>query len=101
MPTAASTLALFESRQLRGVWVRPASRYGSPADRAGLRGVIVATGEIGDVVVAANGKPVHRLPDLTDQLEQICVGNKVDLSINRAGHMMSVSLHVADVGSVQ
>jgi S1-C subfamily serine protease len=74
---------------------------GSPADRAGLRGVIAATGQIGDVVVAANGKPVHRLLDLTDQLEQIGVGNKVDLSINRAGNMMSISLDVADVGSVR
>jgi S1-C subfamily serine protease len=74
---------------------------GSPADRAGLRGVNAATGRIGDVVVAANGKPVHRLPDLTDQLEQIGVGNKVDLSINRGGNMMSVSLDVADVGGAR
>src|ERR1700730_17439045 len=35
---------------------------GSPAERAGLQGVNTATGQIGDVVVAANGKPVHRLP---------------------------------------
>jgi S1-C subfamily serine protease len=74
---------------------------GSPADRAGLRGVIAATGQIGDVVVAANGKPVHRMPNLTDQFEQIGAGNKVDLSINRGGNMMSVSLDVADVGSVR
>jgi hypothetical protein len=42
-----------------------------------------------------------RLPELTDQLEQIGVGNKVDLSIDRRGNMMSVSLDVADVGSAR
>jgi hypothetical protein len=38
-----------------------------------------------------------RLPDLTDQLEQIGLGNKVDLSIDYGGNMMSISLDVADV----
>jgi hypothetical protein len=42
-----------------------------------------------------------RLPELTDQLEQIGVGNKVDLSIDRRGNMMSVSLDIADVGSAR
>jgi len=72
---------------------------GSPAERAGLQGLNAPTGQLGDVIVAANGMPVHRLPDLTDQLDQVCIGNKVDLSINRKGTKTSVSLEVSDLGS--
>jgi 2-alkenal reductase len=74
---------------------------GSPAERAGLQGIDSSNWEIGDVVVAANGKPVHRLPDLNDQLEQTGVGNKVDLSIERKGSTISVSLEVADLANVR
>ena len=37
---------------------------GSPAQRAGVRGIDPQTGEIGDVIVGVNGKPVRRLSDL-------------------------------------
>jgi 2-alkenal reductase len=32
---------------------------GSPAERAGLQGINTSSGQIGDVVVAANGKPIR------------------------------------------
>src|SRR5262249_51016409 len=48
---------------------------GSPAARAGLRGVDFAKGTLGDVIVAANGKPMRRLSDLTDELDEIGVGH--------------------------
>ena len=41
---------------------------GLAATRAGLRGVDLNSGILGDVIVGANGKPVRRLADLTDQL---------------------------------
>src|SRR5215469_8232674 len=72
---------------------------GSPAARAGLQGVNAASGRIGDVIVAANGMPVHRLADLTDQLEQIGVGKTVDLTIDRNGGKISKSVEIADIGS--
>src|SRR5437763_11303406 len=71
---------------------------GSPAERAGLRGVDMARNQLGDVIVAANGKPVHRLTDLTDELEQVGVGKKVQLTLNRNGGKTSVDVDVADVG---
>ena len=71
---------------------------GSAAARAGLRGLDTATGQLGDVIVAANGKPVHRLPDLTDELEQVGVGKPVNLTLDRGGHQTSVSVQVADIG---
>ena len=71
---------------------------GSPAERAGLRGVNLATGTLGDIIVEANGVPVHRVPDLTDQLEQIGVGGKIRLTLKRDGGQTSVELEVIDIG---
>ena len=71
---------------------------GSAAERAGLRGVNTENGQIGDIIVAANGKPVHRLADLTDELEQISVGKAVDLTVERGGNKSTVSVQVADIG---
>ncbi len=71
---------------------------GSAAERAGLRGVNTTSGELGDVVVAADGKPLHRLPDLTDELEQAGIGKTVNLTLDRGGNRIAVSLRVADAG---
>lgn len=71
---------------------------GTPAERAGLRGVDSRRHMVGDVIVAANGKPVHRVPDLTDQLEQIGVGGKILLTLKRAGQETVIELEVVDVG---
>ena len=70
---------------------------GSPAERAGLRGVNPATRALGDVIVGVDGKPVHRLTDLTEQLEQVGVGKTVQLALNRGGAKASVSVEVTDV----
>src|SRR5215471_6960169 len=68
---------------------------GSSAERAGLRGVDPNRGTLGDVIVGVNGKPVRRLPDLTEELERVGVGKKVKLAIKRDGRDIS---HVIDVG---
>jgi 2-alkenal reductase len=70
---------------------------GSPADRAGLRGVDLNAGAVGDVIVEANGKPVRRLSDLTDILEQIKVDGSVALTVVRDGARRNVSVNVVDV----
>lgn len=70
---------------------------GTPAERAGLRGLDLNSGTLGDVVVAINGQPVHRLPDLTGQLEQAGVGKSVELTVRREGSTRTVTIEVADV----
>jgi 2-alkenal reductase len=72
---------------------------GSPADRAGLRGINPQSKTIGDVIVAVNDKPVRRLADLTDELEQVGPGKPVRLAINRSGTRTTVMVEVTDVGS--
>jgi S1-C subfamily serine protease len=72
---------------------------GSPAEKAGLRGVNPQTGAIGDVIVAANDKPVRQLADLTNEIEQIGVGKPVALTINRGGSKTSVTVDITDIGA--
>jgi S1-C subfamily serine protease len=71
---------------------------GSAAERAGLRGVDASGGRLGDVIVGVNGKPVHRLPDLTDELERVGVGKRVTLQVKRDGQDRSVEVDVVDIG---
>src|SRR5258707_874059 len=58
---------------------------GSPAERAGLRGLDAKSGSLGDVIMAVDGHPVRNLTELTEQLKQIDVGKTVELSIKRDG----------------
>jgi 2-alkenal reductase len=71
---------------------------GSPAERAGLRGVDVDRSALGDVIVEANGKPVRRLVDLTAEIEQTGVGNTVRLTIRANGQTRTVEMEVVDIG---
>ena len=70
---------------------------GSPAARAGLRGVNGATGQLGDVIVAANDMPVRRLTDLTDTLEALGVGKQAHLTVRRGGSNTTVDIDIIDV----
>ena len=70
---------------------------GSPAARAGLHGVNTTTGEVGDIIVAANDAPVRRLADLTDQLEALGVGKTAHLTLRRAGNNAAVDVDIVDV----
>jgi S1-C subfamily serine protease len=72
---------------------------GSPADKAGLRGVNPSTGALGDVIVAANERQVRRLADLTDEIEQIGVGKTVNLTLNRGGRQTSVAVEITDISA--
>jgi S1-C subfamily serine protease len=73
----------------------------SAAARAGLRGVDMRTRALGDVIVAVNGKRVQRLADLTNELDEIGVGNEAELGILRDQHNETVSVTVSDEGQNQ
>ena len=74
---------------------------GSPAERAGIRGVNLSSGAIGDVIVQADGKPVHRLSDLTDQLEQVGAGKSVRVGVKRGSETRDVNVDVVDISRGQ
>jgi 2-alkenal reductase len=71
---------------------------GSPAERAGLRGIDQATRQPGDIIVGVDGKPVRRLPDLTDELERIGVGKRVSLQVKNGAQERKVEVDVTDIG---
>ncbi len=70
---------------------------GSPAERAGLRGVDPRTNALGDVITAVNGKQVRRLSDLTDEIEQVGIGHDVHLTVSRQGQTREVDVQIVDI----
>ncbi len=68
----------------------------SPAGRAGLKGVDTTAGTLGDVIVAISGKPVHRIPDFTGELERLGVGEKLQLTLKRDDKEYSIELPIID-----
>ena len=73
---------------------------GSPAAHAGLRGVDPSNGTIGDVIVAANGVPVHRLADLTYQIQKMGIGHEIGLKIERDDHTANVTAGIFDTSKL-
>ena len=71
---------------------------GTPAERAGLKGVDEATGKIGDIITEADGNTIHHLADLTDELERVGVGKSVKLTVRRGSRNVSIDVPVVDVG---
>ena len=71
---------------------------GSPVERAGIRGVDLGSGALGDVIVQADGKPVHRLSDLTDQIEQIGAGKSIRISLKRGSQTRDINIDIVDIG---
>ena len=70
---------------------------GSPAQQAGIRGVDVNADKLGDVIVAANGTPVHKLSDLVDELEKVGIGHKVQLTLRRDDQSRTADVDVVDI----
>jgi 2-alkenal reductase len=71
---------------------------GSPAARAGLRSTNPQAGDLGDIIVEAEGAPVRRLADLTNTLDRLGVGGDVDLILMRDGQRVTVSVPIEDIG---
>jgi 2-alkenal reductase len=70
---------------------------GSAAERAGLRGFDRRTGRPGDIITAANGRPVHTISDLAEVLEEIGIGKMVDLTIVRDGRRRTIAVRIMDI----
>jgi S1-C subfamily serine protease len=70
---------------------------GSPAQKAGITGVDLNADRLGDVIVAANGTPVHKLSDLVDELEKVGIGHKVQLTLRRDDQSRTADVDVVDI----
>jgi S1-C subfamily serine protease len=68
---------------------------GSAAERAGLRGAretVMGRIEVGDVIVAVDGKPIETVDDLLDVMELHKVGEQVTVDYLRANRRYQVSV---------
>jgi S1-C subfamily serine protease len=77
---------------VKGVIVGKVGR-GSAAERIGLRGVRETVGgriELGDIIVAVEGKPVETIDDLMDLMEQHKVGDQVTIEYARGNRRLQV-----------
>jgi 2-alkenal reductase len=93
----AANEALATRMGIEGVIVVRTAPAG-PAERAGIRGVDFASGALGDVITEANDKPVRRLSDLTDEIEQIGAGRSVKLTLKRGSQSRSLDVDIVDIG---
>ncbi len=71
---------------------------GSPAEKAGIRGLDVLQRRLGDVIVGANGRDVKNLSDLIDVLETAGVGEQVSLRLWSSDGERTSKVTVADIG---
>lgn len=84
---------------IKGLVIGKVSRGGS-ADRAGLRGARETQAgriELGDIIVAIDGKPVETIDHMTDLMEARKVGDQVTLDIIRANKRQQVAVSLQAV----
>ena len=70
---------------------------GSPADRAGLRPFVRGSQQPGDIIVAANGKPVDTLSDFAAALDEAGIGADVAITLRRGDATREVKVRVIDL----
>lgn len=71
---------------------------GSPAERAGLRGLGPGGRGSPDVITEVNGARVSKLGDLVNELEKVGIGNKARLTVARGASRIGVEVPVIDIG---
>lgn len=81
---------------ISGVVIAEVSR-GSPAAQAGLQPYNSRTGELGDVIVGINGKPVDTLSRLIVEFERIGIDNTAELTVQRGSRERKVRVKIIDL----
>jgi 2-alkenal reductase len=81
---------------ISGVVIAQVTR-GTPAAEAGLQPLNQRTGELGDVIVAVNGKPVDSVSQFAAELDRAGIGSNVELTVARGGKERRVRVRVIDL----
>ena len=68
----------------------------TPAAEAGFKPV-GAKGEVGDVIVAVNGRPVPTLSTFSAEIDRVGIDNTAELSVVRDGRERKVRVKVIDL----
>jgi 2-alkenal reductase len=81
---------------ISGVMVAEVGR-GTPAADAGLVPLNARTRELGDVIVAVNGKKVETLSSFVAELDRVGINNTAELTVQRQGKERKVRVKVIDL----
>lgn len=81
---------------ISGVVVGDVGR-GTPAAAAGLKPLNRRTGEVGDVIVAVNGRRVDTLSTFVAELDRVGIDNTAELTVASAGAERKVRVKVIDL----
>jgi 2-alkenal reductase len=81
---------------IQGVVVMGVTR-GSPAADAGLRPFDRRTNEVGDIIVAVNGKRVETLSAFAAELDRVGIDNNAELTVQRDRKERRVRVRVIDL----
>ena len=87
---------LVERAGIAGVVIAEVRR-GTPAAESGLKPIDAKTGNLGDVIVAVNGKPVDTVSMFVAELDRAGIGSTVDLTVVRDDKQRHVKVQVIDL----
>ena len=65
------------------------------------QGIDPRTQALGDIIVAANGRPVHRLSDLIEEIDKTGIGGTVHLNVMRGDTNTSVRTKIEDMEELE
>ena len=82
---------------IQGVLIAAVNR-GSPASEAGLKPVDQQSRNLGDMIIAVNGRPIESLPNLAAELDRVGINNLAELTVVRDGKERRVKVRVIDLG---
>ena len=71
--------------------------HGSPAAEAGLKGVDRRTNDVGDVIIAVNGRPVEHMGIFAAELDRAGIDTVAELTVIRNGKERKVRVKIIDV----
>ena len=71
-------------------------RARSPAASAGLKPLVRRTGELGDVIIAVNGRNVESLSTFVAELDRVGIGNNAEITVQRDGKTRKELMRVID-----
>ena len=81
---------------ISGVVIRSVGR-GSPAAQAGLRAANPQSRDLGDIIVAVNGRRVESVSQFSSELDRVGIDNAVELTVVRDEQERKVRVRVVDL----
>jgi 2-alkenal reductase len=87
---------LVERAGIAGVVIAEVRR-GTPAARAGLKPLDRGTGNLGDIIIAVNGRRTETLSSFVAELDRAGIGSTVDLTVVRDDKPRHVSVQVVEL----